>query len=45
MTKVMDAVSVGIDVSACMLVVALERDHQPGRQRRISPTPQPGTRS
>ena len=34
MTKVMDAVSVGIDVSACTLVVALERDHQPGRQRR-----------
>ena len=34
MTKVMDAVSVGIDVSAGTLVVALERDHQPGRQRR-----------
>jgi len=37
MTKVMDAVSVGIDVSACTLVVALERDHQPGRQRREFP--------
>ena len=37
MTKVMDAVCVGIDVSACTLVVALERDHQPGRQRREFP--------
>ena len=34
MTKVMGPVFVGIDVSACTLVVALERDHQPGRQRR-----------
>ena len=34
MTKVMGAVFVGIDVSARTLVVALERDHQPGRQRR-----------
>ena len=34
MTKVMGPVFVGIDVSACPLVVALERDHQPGRQRR-----------
>jgi transposase len=34
MTKVMGLVFVGIDVSACTLVVALERDHQPGRQRR-----------
>ena len=37
MTKVMGAVFVGIDVSACTLVVALERDHQPGRQRREFP--------
>ena len=37
MTKVMGAVFVGIDVSACMLVVALESDHQPGRQRREFP--------
>ena len=37
MTKVMGAVCVGIDVSACTLVVALERDHQPGRQRREFP--------
>ena len=34
MTKVMGPVFVGIDVSARTLVVALERDHQPGRQRR-----------
>ena len=40
MTKVMGAVFVGIDVSACTLVVALERDHQPGRQRREFPTRQ-----
>jgi transposase len=37
MTKVIDTVFVGIDVSACTLVVALERDHQPGRQRREFP--------
>ena len=37
MTKVIGAVFVGIDVSACTLVVALERDHQPGRQRREFP--------
>jgi transposase len=37
MTKVMGPVFVGIDVSACTLVVALERDHQPGRQRREFP--------
>jgi len=29
MTKVMGPVFVGIDVSACTLVVALERDHRP----------------
>ena len=34
MTKVMGPVFVGIDVSARTLVVALERDHQTGRQRR-----------
>jgi transposase len=34
MTKVMGPVFVGIDVSARTLVVALEREHQPGRQRR-----------
>ena len=34
MTKVMGPVFVGIDVSARTLVVALERAHQPGRQRR-----------
>ena len=34
MTKVMGPVFVGIDVSARTLVVALERDHQSGRQRR-----------
>ena len=34
MTKVIGPVFVGIDVSARTLVVALERDHQPGRQRR-----------
>ena len=37
MTKVMGPVFVGIDLSACTLVVALERDHQPGRQRREFP--------
>ena len=37
MTKVMGAVFVGIDVSACTLVVALKRDHQAGRQRREFP--------
>ena len=34
MTKVMGPVFVGIDVSARTLVVAHERHHQPGRQRR-----------
>jgi transposase len=37
MLKVMGLVFVGIDVSARTLVVALERDHQPGRQRREFP--------
>ena len=42
MTKVMGPVFVGIDVSACTLVVALERDHQPGRQRREFPNTMAG---
>ena len=37
MLKVMGLVFVGIDVSACTLVVALEPDHQAGRQRREFP--------
>jgi len=37
MSKVLSPVFVGIDVSACTLVVALELDHQPGRQQREFP--------
>jgi len=44
MTKVMGPVFVGIDVSARTLVVALERDHQPGRHGGNSSTRPSGTR-
>src|SRR5262249_34996257 len=37
MIKVLGPVFVGIDVSACTLGVALERDPQPDRQRREFP--------
>jgi len=45
MSKVMGFVFVGIDVSARTLVVALERDHQPGCQRREFPNTAVGHKS
>jgi hypothetical protein len=45
MTNVMGAVFVGIDVSACMLVVALESTTSRAANGASFPTPQPGTRS
>ena len=46
MTKVMDAVCVGIDVSACTLVVARSSATTSRAANGGSfPTPQPGTRS
>ncbi len=45
MPTVMDQVFVGIDVSARTLMVALERDHQPGRKRREFPNTAAGHKS